>query len=81
MSNCKKLTRWPCITTVRSLSTELSFSTPFGGLVYFESPGPGTLTVSLSNVVESPLIDLTQPETIQDWPRRRHAPGLWVSNF
>jgi len=31
----------------------------------------------MSNIVESPLIDLTLPETIDDWERRKHAPGLW----
>jgi hypothetical protein len=56
----------------------MSLSTPFGGLIYFESPGPGSIYASLNNVVESPFIDLTKAATIEDWPRRRQSSGLWV---
>ena len=55
----------------------MSFSSPFGGLVYFESSAPSSLNVLISNVVESPFIDFTKPETINDWNRRRLAPGPW----
>ncbi len=51
---------------------------PFGGLIYVISPqNGGELKLTMSNIVESPLIDLTLPETIDDWERRKHAPGLW----
>ena len=78
LSNCEKLLRWPCVTSCKSLARELSFSSPFGGLIYFESSGPGSLSVCLNNVIESPFIDLNKPSTIYDWPRRCQAAGLWV---
>jgi hypothetical protein len=56
----------------------MSISSPFGGLIYFDSPGPGSIYVCLNNIVESPFIDLTKPATIEDWPRRRQSSGLWV---
>ncbi len=69
--------RWPVLTSTRKLARNMSFSSPFGGLVYFESPGPSSLSVYISHVIESPFIDLTKPETINDWERRGLAPGLW----
>jgi len=59
----------------------MSISSPFGGLIYFESPGPGSISLTLNNIVESPFIDLTKPATIEDWPRRRQSPGLWVFTY
>ena len=81
MSNCEKLARWPCVTTDKSLTKEMNFSSPFGGLIYLESPGSGSLAITLSNVVQAPFLDLSQPETIRDWAKRRQAPGLWVISF
>ena len=78
LSHCEKLSRWPCVTTCKAITQQMSFSSPFGGLIYFESSGPGNLSVGMNNVVESPFIDLTKPSTIEDWPRRRQATGLWV---
>lgn len=78
LSGCDEFRRWPRVTVKEELiNRKMSISSPYGGLVYFESPGAGTIRASLTNVVESPFFDLTQPETIRDWKRRRHAPGLW----
>ena len=56
----------------------MCFSSPFGGLVYFECTAEALpIKVSISNVVESPLIDLQRPETISDWNRRKNSIGLW----
>lgn len=79
ISGCNELRRWPCVTTLESLSgkREFSLSCPFGGLVYFDSTGAGSIKITMTNVVEAPYVDLTKPETIADWRRRRNAPGLW----
>ncbi len=78
LSECKELKRWHVLTVVKNLSTKkITFNCPFGGLVYFESSGPGSIEVSISNVVESPFIDLTDEKTIDDWSRRVEASGLW----
>lgn len=78
LSGCNELRRWPCVTSREELKrAKMNVSSPFGGLIYFESPQAGSIRVTLTNVVEAPFIDLTQPETIRDWSRRRNAPGLW----
>jgi hypothetical protein len=78
LSWCEYLRRFPCVSTCKSLETEMSISSPYGGLVYFESPAAGNLSAYLTNVLEAPYIDLQMPETINDWKRRRQAPGLWA---
>ena len=78
LGQCCSLPRWPIVCTEKKLdSRQMSISSPFGGLIYFDSPNAGSIVVNLSNVVESPFIDLTKNETIDDWSRRRNAPGLW----
>lgn len=79
VGGCNELSRWPCVTTVESLlgKREFNMSSPFGGLIYFESPGAGCIKATLTNVVEAPFIDVTKPETVSQWRRRRYAPGLW----
>lgn len=78
LSYCGHFTRWPVVTTTKYVTETIEICSPFGGLIYFESSGKGSLIVNLSNVVESPYIDLTKPETINDWNRRRNSPGLWL---
>lgn len=79
LSNCQELKRWPCITVLKDLSPDLvTVSSPFGGLVYLVSPEDGgELSLTLSNLVESPFIDLTQESTVEDWNRRRNSDGIW----
>lgn len=79
IGSCNELRRWPCVSMFESISgkREFNLSCPYGGLVYFESPGAGSLKVAITNVVEAPYIDLTKPETVADWRRRRNSPGLW----
>lgn len=82
ISNCNEYRRWPNIIIKKSLvDKKMNLSSPYGGLVYFETTHPETIKITLANVVESPFIDLTQPETIEDWKRRRHAVGLWYFLF
>ncbi len=81
LTELEELKRWPVITSSRKLARNMSFSSPFGGLVYFESPGASSLSLVISNVVEAPFIDLTQPESIKDWNRRRLAPAPWYIHF
>ena len=80
LSNCDKLKRWPCVTVQKKLTFDLTlFSSPFGGLVYLVSPeNGGKINITLSNIVESPYIDLTRSDTINDWSRRKHADGIWA---
>ena len=79
LSDCDKLTRWPSVTVERQLSKNMSMSSPFGGLVFLESPASGgSLKLTLSNVCEAPFVDVQQSETVNDWMRRREAPGLWA---
>ncbi|CAF1006076.1 unnamed protein product [Brachionus calyciflorus] len=77
-SRCESYKRWPCISLVKTLQNIMNFSSPYGGLVYFESSKPGCLEIQLSNVVESPYFDLTKKETIDNWSKNRNAPGLWA---
>ena len=81
LANCDKLMRWPCVTTKKPMESQLNISSAFGGLVYFESPGAGELTVNMSNLVESPFFDLANQASVNDWLRRRRAPGLWVITY
>ena len=75
-SDCETFRRWPCITMTKGLEPHLKISSPYGGLVFIESPPEGgSIKVQLSNVVEAPFFDLTKPETIKDWPRRINSPG------
>lgn len=32
----------------------------------------------MCNIVESPYFDLTKPETVNDWHRRKQSVGLWA---
>lgn len=80
LSNCDELKRWPCITTQKSLAQGLNILiSPFGGLVYIISPEDGgEISLVLSNIVESPFLDITLPNTVIDWNRRRQSEGLWA---
>lgn len=80
LSNCGELKRWPCLSLIKENldTTRFSMCSPYGGLIYFESSKqPAHIRLSLSNVVEAPFIDMTKPETVRDWNRRRNVPGLW----
>ena len=78
LSGCKELKRWPIVTVRKDLEKNMCFSSPFGGLVYFECQEDSSpIRVSISNVVESPFLDLTRPETVLDWNRRKNSSGLW----
>lgn len=70
LSNCDSFKRWPNVCVSRDLAKEFTMSSPFGGLIYLESPAAGTVKVSFTNVVESPLYDLTKPLTIQNWQEK-----------
>ena len=80
LNNCDSYSRWPCVTMTRPLKADMCICSPYGGLIYFESPGDQAeaINVTLTNVVEAPFIDLTLPETIGDWSRRKQSPGLWA---
>ena len=75
-----RLDRWPYITLKKYLHYNLKLvSSQYGGLVYLVSPDyGGKIKIFLSNIVESPFFDLIQPETINDWNRRKQANGLWA---
>lgn len=78
LTNCSELRRWPSVTVRKILDKDkMSLNSPFGGLVFFENPNAGELQVVLTNVVEAPFIDVTKPETVLHWRRRRNSPGLW----
>ena len=79
LSECDDFSRWPCVTVLKNLQEEMEIFSPFGGLIYLESPcSGGDISISLSYVVESPFFDLTKPETINKWNENRNAPGLWA---
>ena len=79
LTYCDTYCRWPRVSLTKKLLKDMCFSSPFGGLVYFESPNSGgNLSVTISNVVESPYFDLTKPETIEKWNQRRTSQGLWA---
>lgn len=51
--------------------TEVKFRSPFGGLVMMISPsGSNSIKFSLENVVETPRFDLTDPNSLTQWPQR-----------
>ncbi|XP_013774531.1 TRPM8 channel-associated factor homolog [Limulus polyphemus] len=72
--------RWPSIMVEQALEQgETTISSPYGGLIYFESPdGKKSLNVELDSVVQSPLFDIKNPEANSLWQHRRFAPGLWA---
>jgi hypothetical protein len=79
LSDCDTFKRWPCITTTKRIEDgQLVVTSPYGGLIYFKSQQASCLLINLSNVVESPYFDLTKSETVNDWPRRKNASGLWA---
>ena len=74
LSGCGSISRWPCISLVVPLcglcdtSPEVVFSSPYGGLIYLESSrGNVKVEATLSNVVESPFFDLTDPTALNSW--------------
>ncbi|MBT4584985.1 MAG: hypothetical protein HOC93_07905 [Phycisphaerae bacterium] len=70
-------TRWPEITHVVPLEKHLEISTPWGGLVYFESnKSAADITVSISGGVKSPLFDIDDGET--NWLVERQNPAPWA---
>jgi len=79
LQNSKILCRWPSVSVMKVITDDEIFVTSaYGGLVYFESlKADVAIEAIISNVVESPYFDLTLPTTVDDWPRRRSAPGLW----
>ncbi|XP_066296637.1 TRPM8 channel-associated factor 2-like [Branchiostoma lanceolatum] len=79
LSGKKEFKRWPKLSVVKRLEAETKISSPYGGLIYFESPKEaGDLTASMENVVEAPFYDLEDPRSVQNWSERRKAPGLWA---
>ncbi|XP_078695626.1 TRPM8 channel-associated factor 2-like [Branchiostoma floridae x Branchiostoma belcheri] len=79
LSGKKEFKRWPKLSVVKRLEAETKISSPYGGLIYFESPKEaGDLTASMENVVEAPHYDLEDPRSVQNWSERRKAPGLWA---
>ncbi|ESO83632.1 hypothetical protein LOTGIDRAFT_236481 [Lottia gigantea] len=77
-SNAMK--RWPIITEKQKITQKnLKMKTPIGGLMYVWSPKMASkIIINVKNAIESPLFDLTQPETIINWKTNRQAPGLWA---
>lgn len=78
LTNCDRYCRWPVISIVKDIESQLTICSPFGGLIYFESSKAGNLDVIISNVVESPYYDVKKPETAYNWDVNRLKPGLWA---
>ena len=79
LSNCESIKRWPCISSVYPVNETMEISSPYGGLIYFESSKRKVkIEAILNNVVESPYFDLTNPNTVNEWSKRKNAPGLWA---
>ncbi len=76
----KELRRWPDITMKVPLKAgDNLIHSDFGGLIFLVSPrGTSQIKLKLNDVVEAPHYDLRDPSLIQDWGRRRQAPGLWA---
>ncbi len=79
LEGSEALCRWPNVSVLKVLNDdEIFVSSAYGGLVYFESlKADVSIEAIIGNVVESPYFDLTLPATVDDWPRRMNAPGLW----
>lgn len=74
LSACESITRWPCISSVVRMCgretecPEIVISSPFGGLVYFESSRvDAKIKAVLGNVVESPYFDLKDSKSLKKW--------------
>jgi len=79
------LRRWPNVQITKKLTkTSHSLSSPFGGLVYLQSPNAvnSFIRVQLSNVVDAPQFTLgngaADEGALNAWNARRSAPGLWA---
>jgi hypothetical protein len=74
--------RWPNISRRIPITTETTtLATPFGGLVYIDVPQSctaGTIEVTISGAIESPLYVLGKTD-LDDWKKRiRNLPGPWA---
>lgn len=68
LKDCDSITRWPCISKEYPVYPDMEVSSPYGGLIYFESFEEDVkIEAILSNVVESPYFDLTKPNTLNEW--------------
>lgn len=81
LSKCDKYKRWPIMSIVQKVSNKnFHISSPFGGLIYFDSSVSDTLHLTLSNVVKAPYFDLLHPEFNSDsyWYVSRYASAPWA---
>ena len=79
--HCSELKRHPNVVVKRPLSfKDMTVHTPFGGSIYLLSPSKKhcTLQLWLQNVIEAPYYNISDVNSLDDWPRRRMAPGLWA---
>jgi hypothetical protein len=69
-----KWERYPIITKKEKLARNHRITSPFGGLIYFESGNNSTQTISveLRNVVRAPFFNLEDPN--QTWDLNASAP-------
>ena len=52
-----------------SANEVITISSPYGGLVVIDG-GPGSITFTLTKVVESPRYDVSDSKTAQEWNER-----------
>ena len=78
-----KLTRLTSKMNISNLSTvflqlHVYCSHPFGGLVFFLSPGTkdSPLTVDVHGVIQAPVFDIKKENCLQVWKYTRDASGL-----
>ncbi|ESO02578.1 hypothetical protein HELRODRAFT_188761 [Helobdella robusta] len=78
-----KVNRWPVICKKIDLlqSGSVTFSSPYGGCLYFMSSnrGDGVIDATVRNVVPCPEFDLSDPATAKNWSERNNCPGLWAN--
>ncbi|KAF8563870.1 hypothetical protein P879_05618, partial [Paragonimus westermani] len=80
--NHKELSRWPWVTSKRSLKLAESFSSPVGGVITLAIPENSIIQIVFKNVYRYPWFDIRNQKSIDTWERQQklypHTPFTMV---
>ncbi|KAA3677668.1 uncharacterized protein DEA37_0005277 [Paragonimus westermani] len=80
--NHKELSRWPWVTSKRSLKLAESFSSPVGGVITLAIPENSIIQIVFENVYRYPWFDIRNQKSIDTWERQQklypHTPFTMV---
>ncbi|KAF7234749.1 hypothetical protein EG68_11269 [Paragonimus skrjabini miyazakii] len=80
--NHTELSRWPWVTSSRSLKLTESFSSPVGGVITLAIPENSVIQIVFENVYRYPWFDIRNQKSIDTWERQQalypHTPFTMV---